>query len=100
MRKTRTGYLRLGMVLSIAWLLVSQAIYFIGLKVFPLSLGNAMAYLYTWVYPSSHALGHPTINWSVLISCSILPVVIPWLLFFVIPFSIRWVRAGFAETER
>jgi hypothetical protein len=27
MRKTRTGYLRLGIVLSIAWLLISQAIH-------------------------------------------------------------------------
>lgn len=100
MRKLLSGYFRLGIVLSIAWLLIFPGIYFLGLKIFPLTLGDAMAGLYTWVYPSPRTWGRPTINWFVLISYSILPVLVPWLLLFVIPSSIRWVRAGFARTQK
>jgi hypothetical protein len=94
MRKTHPGYFRLGVVLSVAWLVAFPILYIACLRFFPV-VAEGMG-LYSWVYPDGrHGILH--IDRCVLIFGSVLPVVVPWFFLFIIPVSIRWIKAGFAQ---
>lgn len=102
-----TGHVRLGIVLSVLWLIIFPSIYFLGLHVFPASFADSVWPLYRWlpgarveVAPHSYfTQTYPTIKWHALVLGSSLPVVIPWIVLFLIPRTIRWVRAGFATSK-
>lgn len=102
-RQFFTGYARLGVVISVVWLLGFPGLYFLGLHTFPRSFADALWPLYTWVPGGSIEIAphsyftqtYPSLNWRMLILFWLSPVVIPWFFLFLIPATIRWVKAGF-----
>jgi hypothetical protein len=99
-----TGHIRLGVVLSALWLIIFPSIYFLGLYMLPAAFADAVWPLYRWlpgaqveVAPHSYFTQiHPAIKWVAFVLGSLLPVVIPWIVLFVIPQTIRWVQSGSA----
>lgn len=93
-RKRLSGIIRLGIVVSALW--------FVGLPLVVL-LGVRNEYrlpFYGWdtyddinsPYPRHY---QPIMDWDFLLCWWILPVAVPWLVFFVIPKTARWVTDGF-----
>jgi hypothetical protein len=99
-----SGFKRLGIVCSGVWMLVAITGYFLGIYFYPSWLTNALSKFYTWVEGKPEVVNGldftplaPTFNGLCLSLVVLLPVFIGWLVLFVIPRSVRWVRNGFQQ---
>jgi hypothetical protein len=97
-----SGCKRLGIICSGFWMLVAVTIYFLGIHVYPSSFTNALSKLYTWVEGEPETVKgidltplNPTMDGLKLSLFVLVPVMSGWLVLYVIPRSIRWVRDGF-----
>ena len=101
------GYVRLGIVMSGFWVLLSACAYFLGIYLYPSSLTNALSKLYTWVEGSpmvdrgiDFTPYFPLVN-SVRLTLFVgLPPAFGWTVFCIIPRSFRWVRDGFQSEHK
>ncbi len=97
--------MRLGIVVSVTWFLVSASLYFAGIATYPSRVTTALTRFYSWVdspggaVRDAHGIDftplEPVIHAPRLMLLTILPLVVGWLLLYVAPASIRWIRAGF-----
>jgi hypothetical protein len=97
-----SGYKRLGIVCSGFWALFVVTAYYLGIYFYPSFLTNALSKLYVWVDgPTEKIKGvdftplNPTPDAFRLSLLVLLPICVGWLVFYIIPRSIRWVRDGF-----
>ncbi len=106
-RKAISGPLRLGIFLSIAWILLSAAAYLIAARMNPPFLYTYFEWAYAW-WEDAPTPG-TTIDFRAFwpeasvsrASMLILGVpVVLWLLLFVLPKSVSWVAEGFHDTPR
>lgn len=112
--KRRSGWLRLGIVTSVAWVLISVFLYFAGIWFYPSRLlsSTGLYRLYAWVAHTNQydallkATGefwdrdpmlYPAVNEMKLTLLVLSPLICGWLLLFALPRSIRWVRKGFYQ---
>jgi hypothetical protein len=102
--KKRSGWLRLGVVVSVFWVALSVLVYFAGIVLYPSPLTNWLSRLYAWV-ESAPVMNrgieftplYPTLQvWGLLLFTG-LPLFFGWLFLFIVPRSIRWIRDGFRE---
>ena len=101
------GYKRLGIVCSGLWALLAAAAYFLGICFYPSFLTTALYKLYTWVEgPSEIVKGidfrplNPSADCFRLSLFILLPICTGWVVLYVIPRSIRWVRDGFQHEHK
>jgi hypothetical protein len=104
-----SGYKRLGIFCSILWIFLAATGYFLGIIFHPSFLTNAFTKLYIWVEggPSGEKIKgidliqlNPTADGLKLSLFVFLPVLICWIVLYVIPCSIRWVREGFQHDNK
>jgi len=102
-----SGYKRLGIFCSGLWMLLAVTAYYLGICFYPSFLTNTLSKLYTWVEGASvmdkgidFRPLNPTVDGFRLSLFIFLPVVTGWLLLYVIPRSIRWVRDGFQHEHK
>ncbi len=96
------GRMRLGIVTSGFWVLLSVSAYFLGIWLYPSFVSSALSKLYTWVEGApivDRGLDltplSPTVDSVRLALLIVLPLLIGWTVLCVIPRSIRWVREGY-----
>jgi hypothetical protein len=96
------GHMRLGIVTSGFWVLISVSAYFLGIWLYPSFVTNTLSKLYTWVEGApivdrgiDFKPLSPTVDSVSLTLFVILPLIIGWIALCVIPRSIRWVRDGY-----
>jgi hypothetical protein len=99
-----SGFLRLGIVLTATWLIVFPVFYWLVLSGFysHRKLAYALGFFYTWIEDATvtdTTVGFvpiiPQFNFLRFVSFWVLPLVICWLVLFVLPRAIRWVVDGF-----
>jgi len=105
-QKRASGFLRLGIVLTAAWLMIFPVFYWLVLSGFyshP-QLAYALGVLYTWIDgPTEHTTGLdftpiiPQFSFLRFISFWLLPLFVSWLILYVLPRAIRWVAEGFRD---
>jgi hypothetical protein len=102
-----SGYKRVGIFCSGLWALVATTAYFLGIYFYPCFLTNALTKLYIWVEgPSELVKGidlrplNPTADGFRLSLFIFLPICIGWLVLYIIPRSVRWVRDGFRHEHK
>ncbi len=90
------GHMRLGIVTSGFWLLLSVSAYFLGIWLYPSFITSTLSKLYTWVEGApivDRALDFtplsPTVDSLRLTLLVVLPLFIGWTALCVIPRSIR-----------
>jgi hypothetical protein len=84
-----SGMMRLAIVSSVLWLSVTSGVYLFVLLAAPLSVVQKFHALYQW-----DEVWRPTIDWPTVIWLVVLPVLLPWLVYFVVR-AIGWIRDGF-----
>jgi hypothetical protein len=104
--KQRSGWLRLGIVLSFFWTIASPVLYFGGIISYPSFLTTWLSRLYVWIDRHrppvmDHGIEFtpldPTVDVLKLAAFILLPLLSGWLLLFVCPRLIRWVWQGFRQ---
>jgi len=99
-----SGYKRLGIVCSGLWLLLAVTFYFLGIFTDPSFISHTLRKLYTWQpapdWAQPYPPGNPRFVGLSFALFVFLPVVIGWLLLYVIPRSVRWVIDGFQKPAK
>lgn len=97
-----SGRLRLCVVASAFWALVSVISYLAGIWSYPSLLTSWLSTLYLWTNrPAVTDQGielmqsYPTVDAWKLLALATLPVLFGWLLLYICPGSVRWIRNGF-----
>ena len=95
------GYKRLGIFCSGLWVLVAVTVYYLGISFCPSSLTNLLHNLYDWVQGPAEVVGMkpntPTADDFKLCLFILLPICTGWLVLFILPRSLRWVKDGFRQ---
>lgn len=103
-----SGWARLGIALSGVWVVLAPVAYFLGRASYPSWWTTAFDKLYAWVPSASGPVFDPTLNMEVVpgepqLDVAALglfvavPVLAGWLVLFLLPRTIRWVREGFSK---
>jgi hypothetical protein len=98
-----SGYKRLGLVCSGVWMLLAVTAYFLGICIHQSFIATTLKKFYIWVPAPDWAQPSrpdPTFDGFGFSLFVFLPVVVGWLLLYVIPRSIHWVRDGFQHDHK
>jgi len=103
MKPRLSGPIRLGILLSATWIVITLLAYFLVIWLHPNAVTRHIPWAFSWLPTGEEFLAGKDISTSpdaspVVYALSLLPIVVGWLVFFVIPRSIRWVIEGFRNS--
>lgn len=97
-QKRPSGHLRLGIVLTVSWLALFATVYFASIWLYPNLVTLHFAWAYEWWETADLGMSpippapYPS---GVALAAALLPAFLGWLLLFLLPLAVRWVRDGY-----